>query len=336
MLPHGGRLRAAAAQYRIPLADWLDLSTGINPNGWPIPLLPSSLWARLPEDDDELEPAARAYYGTDSLLPVAGSQAAIQALPLLRARSRIGVLAPSYAEHAHAWRRAGHEVIPISAEEVATQTINSLDVLLLVQPNNPTGARFAREQLLTCHRHLAAGGGWLIVDEAFIDATPEQSLTPLCAQAGLVVLRSLGKFFGLAGARVGFVSAEAALLDKLKTQLGPWTVPAPSRWIATRALNDRSWHEQTRRQLVLSQQRLTALLQRHALTPAGGCALFQWLPTARAAELHDAFAQRGILTRLFEQPASLRFGLPGTEADWVRLDQALADISPRHLTGTGT
>ncbi|MGH6631227.1 MAG: aminotransferase class I/II-fold pyridoxal phosphate-dependent enzyme, partial [Burkholderiales bacterium] len=175
MLDHGGRLREASARYGITPGRWLDLSTGINPEGWPVPPLPTSVWAQLPEDDDGLEEAAREYYSAGYLLPVAGSQAAIQALPLLRKRSRVGVLNPGYAEHARAWRRAGHKLIAVTAETI-DRTAPDLDVLVLIHPNNPTGTRFPREQLLHWLGQLAARGAWLIVDEAFMDCTPEHSL----------------------------------------------------------------------------------------------------------------------------------------------------------------
>src|SRR5690606_22076033 len=97
MLEHGGRLRAAARRYGIPLSDWLDLSTGVNPEGWPVPAVPPEVWVRLPEEDDGLERAASAYYGCDSIFPVAGSQAAIQALPALLHAQRVGVIHPGYA-----------------------------------------------------------------------------------------------------------------------------------------------------------------------------------------------------------------------------------------------
>ena len=93
MLEHGGRLHAAAQRYGIAVADWLDLSTGIAPYGWPLPPIPADAWQRLPEQDDGLEALARDYYGAAALLPVAGSQAAIQALPrLLRPGLRVGVV----------------------------------------------------------------------------------------------------------------------------------------------------------------------------------------------------------------------------------------------------
>ncbi len=326
MLEHGGKLRAAARRYGIPEHEWLDLSTGINPEGYPVPALPLEVWRCLPDGDDALHAAAVRYYGNESPLPVAGSQAAIQALPRLRSLSRVGVLSPTYGEHAPAWRRAGHAVRELSAEE-ATTSLDALDVVVLANPNNPTGLRLARETLLGWRAQLAARGGWLVVDEAFMDATPRVGLAEAANEPGLIVLRSLGKFFGLAGARVGFVFSDSELLCALEDELGPWTVTGPAQEAAARALADGSWQEATRVRLVSDSARLGRLLAEHGLAPAGGTALFQWVRTPQAASLHEQLARRGILTRLFTAPASLRFGLPGREEQWQRLERALHEVN---------
>ncbi|MGB0866277.1 MAG: threonine-phosphate decarboxylase CobD [Granulosicoccaceae bacterium] len=325
MLHHGGRLSAAAHEYGIPLEHWLDLSTGINLSGWPVPAIPERCWLRLPEDEDELELAARDYYGAPDLLPVAGSQAAIQALPHLRLNSRVAVLNPGYAEHAAAWRAAGHAVEPVAAEAIDA-AIDRLDVLVLIHPCNPSGARFTRQQLLSWHRSLAARGGWLVVDEAFMDVTPEHSLAADSQSPGLVVLRSLGKFFGLAGARVGFVCAQRELLQQLREKLGPWTINAPSRWVSTKALRDRAWQQQTRERLLQDEQQMVELLREYQLPPTGGCALFQWHCSEHALALHQALARQAVFTRLFKNPSAIRFGLPATETQWRHLEDALANL----------
>lgn len=325
MLEHGGRLRAAAQQYGIPLADWLDLSTGLAPWPFSFPAVPASVWQRLPEVEDGLAAVAAQRYGAQSLLPVAGAQAAIQLLPQLRsAGSRVGIVSPCYAEHAHAWRRAGHQLLELSDEAVEA-ALERLDVLLLVNPNNPTGRVFAPELLLTWHTRLAARGGWLVVDEAFIDATPELSLAGHSHKPGLIVLRSFGKFYGLAGVRLGFVLAEPSLLNDLNERLGPWAVSGPARWLGLACLADQAAHAQQSRRLQQASQRLADLLAEFGLVTQG-CALFQWLLTAQAAALHQHFAQRGILLRHFTQPQSLRFGLPASEADWQRLRHALQEL----------
>ncbi|TBV07059.1 threonine-phosphate decarboxylase CobD [Phytopseudomonas dryadis] len=322
MLEHGGRLRLAAQQHGIPLSDWLDLSTGVAPYGWLLPAIPAQAWMRLPEPDDGLEAAACAYYGVARLLPVAGSQAAIQCLPRLRREARVGIVSPAYAEHAAAWQREGHRVLEISEASV-NRALERLDVLLLVNPNNPTGRRFSPEQLFAWHARLAARGGWLVVDEAFIDCTPEQSLAAHSHLPGLIVLRSFGKFFGLAGARLGFVLASPALLDEMAALLGPWAVSGPTRAVASHLLGDRAGQQGQRQRLNDDGLRLAELLSGHGLPPTGGCALFQWVASERAAVLHEFLACNGILTRLFASPPSIRFGLPPDEDGWQRLERAL-------------
>ncbi|MDD5384713.1 MAG: pyridoxal phosphate-dependent class II aminotransferase [Gallionella sp.] len=358
MLEHGGRLRHAARQYGIAEADWLDLSTGINPHGWPVPVVPNEVWQRLPQDDDELQAAAQTYYfktiskvkqGGDErttqtvqparlgvseeanavspmkLLAVAGSQAAIQCLPMLRSPAQVAIVAPSYAEHAHAWQRHSHQVVSVPAAEIL-QAGTTAQVVVIVNPNNPTGKLFRREELLGLHAQLAARGGWLVVDEAFMDASPAHSLASACPRPGLIVLRSLGKFFGLAGARAGFVLAEENVLQPLAELLGPWPIAAPSRYVATLALRDTAWQDATRKALSLAAQRLAELLSTQGLPPSGGSSLFQWVRYASAVSVHQHLAQQGILTRLFDAPPSVRFGLPRDEAQWARLAEALSGM----------
>ena len=320
MLEHGGRLRVAAAQHRIPLADWLDLSTGINPHGYPVPPISPAAWQRLPEDDDDLLPAATAYYGTAEILPLAGSQAAIQALPQVLGATRVGVLEPGYAEHRHAWRR--HDLRPLAASDIDA-ALDALDGLTVGHPNNPDGTRFTPAQLREWHERLARRGGWLVVDEAFIDTTPEFSLAGMSGRPGLVILRSLGKFFGLAGARVGFVLAPATLRHALAECLGPWPLAGPSREVARAALADSPWQAVTRARLTQDGARLAGLLARLGGEPRG-CALFQTVALPQATAIAEHLARQGILVRHWPGAPLLRFGLPGTEPGWARLAQALS------------
>ena len=331
MLEHGGRLLQAVQRYGLPRRDWLDLSTGINPIAWQGAPLPIASWNRLPEDEDGLLEAAESYYGAPSVLPISGSQAAIQTLPRLRPRSRIGVPVLGYNEHAHRWKQAGHEVVPVAVENFGS-AVDDLEVLVVCNPNNPTGERVVAAQLLEWHGRLSARGGWLVVDEAFADSTPETSVARFTDRDGLIVLRSLGKFFGLAGARVGFVLCTESLLQGLADWLGPWTLSGPSRLVARAALSDRTWQEETRERLHQDSRRLAELLTRNGLPPNGGCELFQWVRTARALEIHEALARQGILTRHFGAVPSLRFGLPATPQDWERVEAALASPLVREVT----
>ncbi|MNL06426.1 Histidinol-phosphate aminotransferase [compost metagenome] len=254
---------------------------------------------------------------------------AIQLLPRLRRAGKVGVLSPCYAEHAEAWRRNGYIVREVLEQEVDF-FVDSLDILVVVNPNNPTGLSLTPGRLLDWHARLAQRGGWLVVDEAFMDNTPHLSLAPFAHQVGLIVLRSFGKFFGLAGVRLGFVLAERKLLKLLAEQVGPWAVSGPTRVLGQACLRDTEGQTQQRIRAEEASERLAALLEHHGFKPQGGCALFQWLITDRAEELHEFMARRGILLRLFIHNSSLRFGLPGDEADWVRLDAAFNALTKEH------
>jgi cobalamin biosynthetic protein CobC len=326
MLEHGGNLRDAKA--RFGQTDWIDLSTGLNPHGYPAPPTGASAWHRLPEPDPQLLQVAERYYGAPSMIAVAGTQAAIQALPQLRAPSRVVVAAPSYAEHAHHWGMHGHAMrqVPYADLEAA---LPDCDVMVVCNPNNPTGALVAPERLLVWAAHLAARGGWLVVDEAFADTDPARSIAACSVRPGLVVLRSIGKFFGLAGARVGFVAAEPALLGKLADALGPWTISGPAQEVSKAALADTEWQGATLTQLAASGTRLRALLARHGIA-SQGTALFQWWPEPQAEAFWQHMAERGIWVRLFTQAArGIRLGLPPDETSWRRLDTALNEWKQR-------
>ncbi len=321
MLKHGGNLREASQQYGIPLANWIDLSTGINPHQYPVPKIDHAVWQRLPEEEDGLIAAACNYYNCQSALPTAGSQAALQTLPQLRSNCRVAMPANMYQEHAHAWQQHGHQVTLLD-ETPHDEQVKQLDVLLLCNPNNPTGTRYSKSQLLAWHQLLAPRQGWLIVDEAFMDMTPEDSIADHSHLTGFIVLRSLGKFFGLAGARVGFVLAQSKLLNQAQNTLGPWTLTGPSRVIAKAALEDTAWQIQMRQHLNTHSLRLATLLSAYNLTPLNGTGLFQFVVNAQANRIHQALAKQGIWIRLFEQPQALRFGLP-PEDSWPTLKHAL-------------
>lgn len=326
MLEHGGNLRDAAK--RFGRDDWLDLSTGINPRWYPAPAVADHAWHRLPEPDPALTEAAQAFYGAPLMLPVAGTQAAIQALPRLRKPSRVAVSAPSYAEHAHHWAGHGH-AMTLTPYQALGDAVTHNDVVVVVNPNNPTGAVVPAAQLLQWADQLAARGGWLVVDEAFGDTAADNSVAAHTARPGLIVLRSVGKFFGLAGIRLGFVAAHADLLRDLADLLGPWTISGPAQQIALAALGDSDWQTATREALHASGSRLRTLLGAHGIE-SSGTPLFQWWAEPQAEAVWRHMAERGIWVRLFTQAArGIRLGLPPDEAGWQRLHAALNEWSNR-------
>jgi cobalamin biosynthetic protein CobC len=326
MLEHGGNLNDAIRHFGRPREAWLDLSTGINPHGWPVPMLTADAWHRLPESNTQLLAAARACYGASHLLPVAGTQAAIQALPRLRAHSRVVTATPAYAEHAHRWRLAGHAVREVPYAQLSSM-VDDCDVMVVCNPNNPTGETVAPDVLRQWAARLAARDGWLIVDEAFGDVTPELSVAAAASQAGLIVLRSVGKFYGLAGLRLGFVIADESLLQNLHEAIGPWTVSGPAQQIGAAALSDVAWQTAMRTRLLVEGDRLQKLLSLHAIASTG-CALYQYWPEKHAAEFAECMAQHGIWIRRFMNNVhgvhGIRLGLPADENGWQRLQSALA------------
>ena len=330
MLEHGGRLNAAVKRWGIARQHWLDLSTGINPLSWPVPEIPAHLWQRLPEADDGLNEIIRHSYAAPARAdcePVAGSQAAIMALPRLRQPCRVGIPVIGYQEHAYHWRQAGHTIVSISAAHIHAEGdecwLDALDVLVWINPNNPTGERIPTATLLRWHARLQQRGGWLIVDEAFIDSTPQFSLCAHSGLPGLLILRSLGKFYGLAGVRAGAVLGDATIVQALRTLLGPWALSGPARYLMAQALQDLDWQAQTRARLLADSQRLAHILQSAGLSPLGGTALFQSVRLDTAAQLADQLAAQGVLVRAFAEPGMLRFGLAADEQQWQRLQSAL-------------
>ncbi len=324
-MEHGGGLAEASRHYGIDVADWLDLSTGINPRSYPVGTIPSDRFARLPESThfDELEAAARTAYGVcEKALVVAapGTQALIQLLPSMRLPGRVAIVGPTYSEHEAAWRTAGHSVTNI--DELFADTA---DIVVLVNPNNPDGHLYDPERLLALATQLAGRDGLLVVDEAFVDADPEVSLAPHAGTPGLAILRSFGKFYGLAGLRLGFALTEPDLGKRLMKALGPWAVSGPALWVGTQALCDRSWAISMQRSLAGQCKALDSVLTAHGLAVSGGTALFRLAVHKDAPRLHSALAEKGIWVRKFSYaPTWLRFGLPGSETALARLDTALS------------
>ena len=325
MVVHGGNLHEAATRYHIPYAQWLDLSTGINPHGYPVPPVPADVWRRLPDEGDDFAACAARYYGAPDaahVLPVAGSQAAIRTLPALLPRATVGIAPLTYSEYAPAFARAGHHVAPLDVR--CERLPDALTHVVVVNPNNPTAAHLGADQLLHWHAQLRARGGTLLIDEAFADTRPAASLAASTHLDGLIVLRSPGKFFGLAGVRAGFVLGAPALLDTLRRTLGAWTVSGPARHAVKAAFADEAWQQHMRTRLDKDSTRLVELLRARGFD-THSTALFAWTDDSRAAALHEALARRGVWTRLFTSSGSVRFGLPASDAEWTRFADSLRE-----------
>jgi len=321
MRDHGGNLDAAAARFGGEPGDWIDLSTGINPRPYPLPGIPREAWAALPTGADMAalsEAAARVYGAACAIAPVAGAQAAIQMIPTLMPPGEARVLGPTYNEHAASLRAAGWQVREVArADDLA-----GADLAVVVNPNNPDGRRHTPDALLA----LAESVGLLVVDESFADTAPELSLIPhLTSESERVVaLRSFGKFFGLAGLRLGFAVGGQRHIDKLREMAGPWPVSGPAVTIGCAALMDTAWQEETRARLESDAARLDRLAEAAGWDRVGGTPLFRLYETGDAAAAQMRLARAQIWSRTFPYARGwLRLGLPDGAAQWARVEAAL-------------
>ena len=340
MTDHGGSLARADALFPGAPKPWVDLSTGINPHSYPLFDLPATAFSRLPEASrtQALAALAAEIYGAPDAAHVTSAPGTQILLPLvmeLVPPGRAAVLSPTYAEHRRAAALDGHAVEDFGEFD----PLFDADLAVVVNPNNPDGRIVPRARLLDLARHMAEKGGLLVVDEAFMEVGPHAESVAGdvgCADhgGGLVVLRSFGKFFGLAGVRLGFALCAPPLAAGLAGRLGPWAVAGPALEYGMRALADRDWHAEMRATLAQDAARLDALLGAHGVQVAGGTSLFRFVRLASAPSLFDALGAQGILVRRFAaMPDALRVGLPGSEVEFQRLNDALAGWRERAGVG---
>jgi cobalamin biosynthetic protein CobC len=323
---HGGRLDHARREFGE--GDWLDLSTGINPNAYPIGHISADAWQRLPSDRSmgELLDVARKAYGVkaeSAVVAANGTQALIELLPKLLGCKHVAIHGPTYGEHAHSWQRAGAQIIQLVAGDPVPV---AADCVVVVNPNNPDGRIMAVAEMLAIAGELEKRRGYLIVDEAFCDAWPEASVVgqmpPNC-----IVLKSFGKFYGLAGVRLGFAIATSDLCRIADTRMGPWAVSGPALEIGSKALADRQWASEMAGQLKQQSETEQAGLAKAGLEVIGCNPLFIYCRHQDAGRIYLELCRRHILVRPFaDMPDRLRIGLCRTDTQLERLVGALSDL----------
>jgi cobalamin biosynthetic protein CobC len=326
-LAHGGDLPAARQMFPDAPEPFIDLSTGINPHPYPMPELSSALFERLPDRAHvrRLAAVAAQCYGApsaDHVLPAPGTQILLPQVAMLAPPGRATILRTTYAEHQRAASLAGHTVTEVSSAD----QLGGADLAVVVNPNNPDGRIVERATLLGIAKELRRRGGVLVVDESFADvAPPGAGLAGDIGRGNIVVLRSFGKFYGLAGLRLGFALAAPSLVDRLDAMLGPWAVAGPALFIGEKALADRAWKEQTLARLAEAAARLDEMLTNTSLEVVGGTSLYRLTRSPEAEQLFTHLGRAGILVRSFsEERTWLRWGLPRSENEWRRLTDALA------------
>lgn len=327
MLHHGGKLIQEARKRNSDPKEWLDLSTGISPISYPSIDIPQQVWHRLPEEEDGLVAAAQQYYGYPDLLPVAGSQAAIMALPRV-IETQLGykgcVLLPQrgYQEHHGAWQRAGW-CIEFYQHQPLNAQLSCTDVVVLINPNNPTTVKHSGQAVAQLESQLTTNQ-ILIIDEAFMDGDDEASRLRSKLRSNTIVFRSLGKFFGLAGLRVGFVAADEIWRAKLNAELGPWTLSGPSRYLATQALLDKKWQHQVATRLTeLKNEQLALLMQFFSPESVRSASLFIRIEHPQAEALYQYCCEQLLLVRLCDEKDAIRLGLCGDKSSLIQMQQAL-------------
>lgn len=321
---HGGRIDVATRAFPHAPTPWLDLSTGLNPRPWPVPTTMAPDLHALPAVADlaALEAAAAAAFGTAPacIAALPGVEIGLRLLTTLGLPAPLRRVAPAYGSY----RDALPTGVPIDADTLADQDLAG-GTVLLGNPNNPDGHIHSPEPLLSLARRIGAKGGWLIVDEAFADVDPAISVLPhLAPDDRVLVFRSFGKFYGLAGVRLGFACGHPDMVERLRMLIGSWPVSSTALAIGTAAYRDHRWAMAARIDLRARAERLDALLARHGLAATGNCPLFRLVVSDDAPSLFDRLGRAGILTRPFEDRRDwLRFGLPGDDAAFDRLDRAL-------------
>jgi cobalamin biosynthetic protein CobC len=328
-MKHGGDLTEAIARHGGEPADWLDLSTGINPWPWAIPdCFPDSAWTRLPSraDEQHLRVAARKAYGVPDdagIAAAAGTQTLIQWIPYLAAPGAAAIVTPTYGEHWAAWSSGGREIIAVNdLSALPERAVHAV----IVNPNNPDGRIADAGTLRHVAERLDRRGGWLIIDEAFADVDPDIGAAGMSADLPIAVLRSFGKFYGLAGLRLGFVIGRRDIVERISAALGPWPVSGPALHIGTAALRDRSWADAMHVKLARQSGRLDQILTAAGLHVVGGTTLFRLASHPDARTLHAELARRHIWCRSFDWAHErLRFGLASDDG-LDRLASALRSV----------
>jgi threonine-phosphate decarboxylase len=261
---HGGQLRQIAARFGIPVADLLDFSANVNPDG-----PPASAVIALQQTIDE--PAILMNYPDleemalrESLARYAGIRPENVAVangfvPLLDAALRMLpirtclVPVPAFVEYRRTLERSRVELIPhyLTAEsdfrlDLARLFDRSCDAILLANPQNPSGVLSSRDSLLRIVEWAAELKVHVLLDEAFIDFCPEASLANVADRfPNLIVFRSVTKFFGMAGLRVAYAVAGAERSKQIQEMVAPWSITSLASLAARVAVQDEAYVQRT-------------------------------------------------------------------------------------------
>jgi threonine-phosphate decarboxylase len=331
---HGGNIYAASRDLRCQPASMLDFSASINPLGMApgaVQVVQASLElaTHYPDPDCyELKQALGRFHGIDPECVCIGngSTELIFLLPKTLALRRALIPGPTFSEYAAAMRAVGGEVSMLLAppeeefrirlSQVAAALQRSLDCVWLCNPNNPTGQLWTKAQVLELWKKARRVGASLIVDEAFIDYCEADSVvSEATSRAGLLVLRSFTKFYGMPGLRVGYLVAEPTVIRRIEAMRLPWSVNNLAQVAAIASLNETSYAVRSRQLIIEERPRLAAALAGQGWVPCPSSANFLLvrLPSfLKSAAVAAATRRQGVLIRDCES-------FEGMGQQWIRV-----------------
>ena len=319
---HGGNLEDAIKQYGIKREDWIDLSSGVSPWAWPFKSLPENTWTDLPPSNQALLKNAASYYQCElnHIAVSPGSQLAIRLIAQQLPSSTVAIPSLGYQEHRYSWQLAGHEIHYYRSliELGSLISSNQVEHAVLINPNNPTGELVSANEVNNIAQKLT---GLLVVDEAFMDL--HQHSDDKDHQSAIkqphenqIVLRSVGKFFGLAGLRVGFVIGTHPIVKGLSLLLEPWSLNHASQYITTKMLTDADWHRSQAIKINAESKNFENIIRgfSHIMLNGfhisnGGLFITVFANKSSLNEIHTTLAKSGIWSRLHN---------PNDEHSWIR------------------
>lgn len=359
---HGGHLNWAARRYGRAAADFVDFSANINPLGTPKAVM-DTLHTALTDIRQYPDPDGAAFrqavaerwnIAEQAVRPLNGAAEGFILLLQLWRPDRVVIPGPAFAGYARAARAVGAEAVhvPFQVEPNSGQytvdtgaIVGELhpgagDVVILTNPNNPTGHTVPRDVLTELVQQATRKGAYVLIDEAFLDFIYDERELSFCKQAatvgGVAVVRSLTKMYALPGLRLGFVVTEPDLLAEMDRIRQPWPVNNLALAAGVAALTEGDGHVAQTRDVVAAERTwlVNALSRLRGIDVTPGAVNFLLLalrpPWPEAAELADRLGERGILVRVASNfpglgPSHLRIAVRGRH-DNERLIAALADV----------
>lgn len=310
---HGGQLRQISQRFNIPVSQLIDFSANINPDG-PSPLVLSTLRASLDDsstltaypdlEEAELKRAVAAYAGVSpGNISVANGfvpllETALRTLKIERCLLPV----PAFVEYRRSLTQVGVEIRPHVLTSVSNfrYDIDALldgdhDAILLANPQNPSGILTCKEEILRLVSRCAERDITVLLDEAFIDYMPCDSLAGHIHQfPNLIVFRSVTKFHAIPGLRVAYAVAHESVTQSLSENLPPWPITTLASYAVAAALADPAFEDRTRSQNELRKSHLSAAIVALGIHIYPSAANFLLLRLPRAIDATDLW-QRMIL-----------------------------------------